>query len=273
MDKKARVFIASFVLVLLLAAIMVVAKSSGTDPRGAKECNDGIDNDGDGATDWPADAGCKNKNDNDETNCGDGVCEGGETTGSCPADCPANSCGDTDGGNAPLVYGTTSGYYNYLPYSSNDYCVDSSNINEYYCSGVLEQSQQLSCGTDGYVGGNYCMSGSVYKDYNDYYCGAGACSYATTPTLQESCQYGCTAGVCDLLVDSCFDTDAYAVGFEAFVPGNVSGYYSGYPYHYADFCIDSTTVLELSCVGTQYASSNISCSLLNATGCSTGACY
>ena len=52
------------------------------------ECSDSIDNDGDGQTDYPDDAGCTSLDDDDETNCGDGVCEGGENCGTCPADCP-----------------------------------------------------------------------------------------------------------------------------------------------------------------------------------------
>src|SRR3989338_5069154 len=41
------------------------------------ECNDNIDNDGDGKIDL-SDAGCIDKYDDDETNCGDTKCEGGE---------------------------------------------------------------------------------------------------------------------------------------------------------------------------------------------------
>ena len=54
---------------------------------GVYECNDGIDNDGDGQTDYPDDDGCDDASDDDETNCGDGVCEGGETEEKCPEDC------------------------------------------------------------------------------------------------------------------------------------------------------------------------------------------
>ncbi len=109
---------------------------------------------------------------------------------------PANSCSDSDGGNVIGVFGTASGYYNGLQYSSNDYCISSGTIKEYYCSGNLESSQQQSCGTDGYAGSNYCLSGNVYRDYKDYYCSDGACSSTTTPTLQQACQYGCANGVC-----------------------------------------------------------------------------
>jgi len=51
------------------------------------QCNDGIDNDGDGETDYPDDPGCLSDNDNSETNCGDGVCIVGENCSTCPADC------------------------------------------------------------------------------------------------------------------------------------------------------------------------------------------
>lgn len=50
------------------------------------ECDDGIDNDGDGAIDL-SDAGCIDSSDNDETNCGDNVCEGFESCSSCSSDC------------------------------------------------------------------------------------------------------------------------------------------------------------------------------------------
>jgi hypothetical protein len=52
------------------------------------ECNDGLDNDGDGDRDYGKDGGCSSKDDDDETNCGDLVCEGPETCLTC-GDCPA----------------------------------------------------------------------------------------------------------------------------------------------------------------------------------------
>jgi len=54
---------------------------------GATECSDGIDNDGDTLIDQDDTGACTVYTDNDETNCGDSVCEGGETSVSCPADC------------------------------------------------------------------------------------------------------------------------------------------------------------------------------------------
>jgi len=110
--------IVSLLIVTLLVMAFVFAKPT---PRAVKACRDGIDNDGDGYTDYPNDPGCTSKNDKselntaiecddgtdndgdsaidmadngcssptdtDESNCGDSVCEGGEDCSTCAADC------------------------------------------------------------------------------------------------------------------------------------------------------------------------------------------
>ncbi|MCK5487680.1 MAG: hypothetical protein KAI86_15790, partial [Desulfobacterales bacterium] len=62
------------------------------------ECDNGIDDDGDGQIDYPNDPGCDSLEDDDEYNvfCGDGVCNGDETCSTCPRDC--GSCGGGGGG-------------------------------------------------------------------------------------------------------------------------------------------------------------------------------
>ena len=62
-------------------------RSGAPGGSGIPECNDGEDNDGDGDTDYPDDAGWDDLNDGDETNCGDLKCEGGETFETCSLDC------------------------------------------------------------------------------------------------------------------------------------------------------------------------------------------
>jgi len=64
-----------------------------TTELGSNECDDGIDNDGDGLIDTN-DVGCSSPSGLDETNCGDSICEGGETPVSCPSDCPVFECND-----------------------------------------------------------------------------------------------------------------------------------------------------------------------------------
>lgn len=179
-----------------------------------------------------------------------------------------DSCFDTDYNN---IYsnGTVSGYYNNVPYSDNDYCVDASNVMEYLCAGASEQSSQQSCGTDGYIGGNFCQGGDVYRNYTDYSCGSGACSSNTSAILQADCVTGqyCSSGEC-LWSDSCSDSDG------GFVPGSfgsVSGYYSQNYYEYAEFCLDSENVLEYYCSGSQAYNYSYFCTG-NYTGCSGGRC-
>jgi len=341
MNKKGQ--IAMFLAIIFVAVILLGVASAKPGARGAKACDDGLDNDGDGYIDYPddpgcdrktdkselnsniecddgsdndgdgdvdtADGGCSGPTDDDETNCGDGVCEGGETSGTCPADCGyPDSCSDTDGGNYILTFGTASGYFNNIYYSDDDYCVDTSNIMEYYCSGDYEQSQQQSCGTDVY-GSPYCTGDSIYKDFTDYYCASGACDSDVTPTFQENCNdndgygsnycssgdvyhdyynYYCTGGACDYtttpeLVEDCIGAET-CVGGECVIPdsctdsdggwdpwnyGNTSGYLNESFYLHIDYCLDASNVREWYCSGDYEYYSDVWC---NMTGCSGGAC-
>ncbi len=108
------------------------------------ECDDGADNDGDSAIDYN-DNGCSSPTDNDESDCGDGVCEGTEACDACVADCGiCDSCSDTDGWN-PNTQGTISGYDDNAPYSNTDFCLDSMNVVEYWCSGVNPANSTVEC--------------------------------------------------------------------------------------------------------------------------------
>jgi hypothetical protein len=266
MNKQAKIALFVCLILMVVLVLSFVAAKPGT--RAKKECNDGIDNDGDGDIDL-ADAGCDNRQDNDESNCGDSVCEGVEVCDICIADCGhCDSCSDTDGGNFPLIFGTTSGYYNNIPYSNDDYCVDTSNILEYYCSGDYEQSQQQSCGTDSY-GSNYCSGGDVYRDFTDYSCSAGTCNSTVTPELVEECTYGCTAGECNPIPDSCSDTDG---GYVIETQGTVSGYLNESQYEDTDYCLGNTTLREYFCVGDYAYNSDVGCAGNTTSVCSNGAC-
>ena len=162
-----RIF-AVLVIALVVASAAIPISLAGRAPT-KPECNDKIDNDGDGAIDM-ADAGCVNVKDNDESNCGDAVCEGVETCANCIADCGPcpttttttttvptttttvttttlppttttttmpNSCTDTDHGFVEVIQGTVSGYQNGEPYSYTDFCFDMVRLNEYYCIGSI----------------------------------------------------------------------------------------------------------------------------------------
>src|SRR3989338_5730343 len=70
------------------------------------QCQDGIDNDGDGKTDYPADPGCVSKQDNSENpfnaQCGDGIDNDNDQAIDFPADFGCSSATDNDEGN-PLA--------------------------------------------------------------------------------------------------------------------------------------------------------------------------
>jgi hypothetical protein len=155
MERKTKTTLA---IAIFMVTILVVSSFSSVSagPKPKKECNDGLDNDGDGAIDL-ADAGCEGKGDNDETNCGDGVCEGGEDVGSCPADC-GPSCSDTDGGFAPYVQGTVT--YSGEPIELTDFCNGpyngTANLVEYYCDEGGPNYGMHDC----YVNGSMCVDGA-----------------------------------------------------------------------------------------------------------------
>ncbi len=68
-----------------------------TNPKAA--CQDGVDNDGDGLTDFPQDPGCVSKQDNDESNasqCNDGIDNDGDGATDYPNDFSCSSPTDTD---------------------------------------------------------------------------------------------------------------------------------------------------------------------------------
>jgi hypothetical protein len=69
------------------------------------QCSDGVDNDGDGKTDFPADPQCASSSDNDESQaafqsppsqCSDGVDNDGDTKTDYPADAQCTSAADND---------------------------------------------------------------------------------------------------------------------------------------------------------------------------------
>ena len=64
MNKKGRAILITSILVVALLAVIFVNAAP-------KQCNDGLDNDGDGLTDYPNDPGCTGNSDNNENNCGD----------------------------------------------------------------------------------------------------------------------------------------------------------------------------------------------------------
>ncbi|MFH0977908.1 MAG: hypothetical protein V1837_01265 [Candidatus Woesearchaeota archaeon] len=296
MKDNSKVILISVFLVFVVCVFLFANQNliSGSAVKAVAQCKDGVDNDGDGRIDFPSDPGCSSKTDNselnlnvqcddgldndgdklvdmkdagcasltdnDESNCGDRVCEGGETVASCPVDCGyPNSCSDTDGGNIIEVLGTVSGYLSNSWYSNADYCIDSGTIAEYYCSASTKQAAQISCGVDAHSI-DYCLNGSVYNDFTDYYCSAGVCSHSTSKQLVQTCNYGCTNGICSAAPkpDSCADSDGGSV---IGVKGIVSGYLNNNPYSQTDICANPADVIEYFCVGNVASSNTTGCGI------------
>ena len=136
------------------------------------QCSDGIDNDNDGATDYPADFSCSSATDNDETNpkaqCQDGVDNDNDGLIDYPQDSGCSSKQDNDEFNA-----------------------------------VITCSTNTQCGTDGFTGGPYCSLNGVYKNYITYTCNnpgttSSYCSNSTSAQLQQTCSGNqtCSNGSC-----------------------------------------------------------------------------
>ena len=76
--KKGHMTIIALVAIAILLILPLAFSGKPEKIRAPKpECNDKIDNDGDGNIDR-ADSGCSSPQDTDETDCGDGVCEAGQ---------------------------------------------------------------------------------------------------------------------------------------------------------------------------------------------------
>src|SRR3989344_685065 len=139
------------------------------------QCQDGIDNDSDGATDYPGDFSCSSATDNDETNpkaqCQDGIDNDSDGLIDFPSDTGCSSNQDNDEFNAPINCSTNA-----------------------------------QCGTNGLVGDNFCQGNSVHKNYTTYTCNnAGTtnsfCSNSTSSQLQSNCSSSqtCSNGICNAI--------------------------------------------------------------------------
>lgn len=189
------------------------------------------------------------------------------------------SCKDSDGGFIPDVYGYVYGYYKGKYYSYKDYCMGEGSIMEYYCSGSYYKIGNYSCGTDGYIGLDYCIGNSVYRNWRDYYCLNGKCGYSDGAVLIMDCYYGCANGYCvpappattttTTIPIACTDSDG---GFTPSVKGYLTAQFNGTAQYYEDYCINSTALYEYYCSNYYYPSSYPFNCVGNFTQCLNGAC-
>ena len=162
-------------------------------------------------------------------------CASGEvcSNGACIKQ-PEKSCTDSDGSANQFSYGTVT-YVNEQGGKTYFYdsCVDSTTVNELYCSGSDVKTAALGCGTG-------------------YECSKGACVKKATPSVSK-----------------CSETDngdnKYTMGTNTLYnsDGSVNSYSS-------DACKDSATVNEVICDGTQMKVVSEACG--SGYQCYNGAC-
>jgi len=90
------------------------------------------------------------------------------------------------------------------------------------CSGTVDCVHASDCGSDGYVGSEFCKSGDVYKKYRDYSCNSYECDYTETDKLVTDCTSGqvCQGGAC---VSSCTPKTCAQLGFNCGTQGDTCG--------------------------------------------------
>ncbi|MBW2981330.1 hypothetical protein KY343_00490 [Candidatus Woesearchaeota archaeon] len=75
---------------------------------------------------------------------------------------------------------------------------------------VIECDSDSDCGTDGFVGSNYCNGDDVWDYYRIYTCSnpgttSASCSYSDNAQLKQNCPTTCLSGVCSTI--ACYDND------------------------------------------------------------------
>ncbi len=92
---------------------------------------------------------------------------------------------------------------------NNDYAQCLGGDVHWFDSCDVPTSVKEDCGNDSYVGGDYCMGGDVYRDYETVGCSGSKCTSDVDPKLQESCGGdGCSNGSC-LQCEDFFDVTSY----------------------------------------------------------------
>ncbi|MEK7664458.1 MAG: hypothetical protein AAB340_03445, partial [Patescibacteria group bacterium] len=144
------------------------------------QCSDNIDNDQDGAIDYPNDFSCSSASDNDETNpraqCQDGVDNDGDGNVDYPQDAGCSNKQDND-------------EFNQIQAACNT---------------------NSDCGTNSYIDSPFCQGNSIYRNFKTYTCNnpgtaQAYCSNSTSGQLQQNCSSGqtCSNGNCATIIASC----------------------------------------------------------------------
>jgi hypothetical protein len=126
------------------------ASAGDTSEIGSAQCSDGVDNDGDGKVDFPADGGCTSATDNNELNrqCSDGIDNDGDGKVDYPADGGCTSATDNNEIDPQCVDGIDNDGDGQVDYPADGGCTSAVDNNE---SGPPQCSDGLDNDSDGQV--------------------------------------------------------------------------------------------------------------------------
>jgi len=255
MNKK----VGTIILIVALVVALTWVVASITDKAVTNyQCNDKIDNDGDGRCDFgmgakcndgsiPRDSGCLSKQDNSEatcvsgsSTCGVGACQRSSTCVSDQVSCtPGNPS------------------------------VETCNNLDDDCDGNTDESLNQQCGVSN-IGA--CKFGTQT-------CSAGAwgsCVGSINPVnetcdgLDNDCDGSIDEGITCSNPDSCADSDG---GLVYNIAGNTSGYKNNAYYVQIDFCAGNTTLIENYCTGVNAYNTTKDCLGNGTSFCNTGRCW
>ncbi len=272
-------------LSLLVISLLVMSFSLAARNGNAVACKDGIDNDGDTYTDYPADPGCSSRNDNNErgtTICDNGVDNDGDGAIDYPTDTGCSSPTDSsERGTIACDDGNDNDGDSYSDYLNDPGCTGIGDTSEYgtvQCDNGLDDdndtktdSADTGCssptGTTETNCGDSVISGSEVCDGSAL--GGQTCSSQGFSGGTLSCNSQCTGFVTTgCYSNTCTDTDS---GYNVGTAGTASGMYVGSSYSYSDSCTNGTNLNEHYCSGNLHYSVNYDCAV-NFTTCGSGAC-
>ncbi|HRH30650.1 MAG TPA: hypothetical protein PK886_01095 [Candidatus Paceibacterota bacterium] len=170
-------------------------------PAASPECSDGIDNDGDGDIDFPADSGCTSSSDNDEddgvtpptTQCNDTIDNDGDGNTDFPDDLGCSSASDsTEQTNVAIYYTKDVSTGNYSIYGNPanfqaicGNCAPTTGIPRFIAPAGLSQISVTVVGGGGGGGGASIDSQYIGNGY-----GANGCVFNMSPSLSGCVRRG-----------------------------------------------------------------------------------
>lgn len=85
---------------------------------------------------------------------------------------------------------------------TEDICINPGQTNSLCKYNTIKCLNNSNCGTDGYVGGNFCTGNNITKNYITFTCNNpgkanSSCSNITLAKLNSTCQYGCNNSKCN----------------------------------------------------------------------------